>query len=66
MALYGVLIWTLSVLVVIGCVVLFALVRFVVPRRRHRRRRVQRGAASGSGARPAASRAARRSSTSLR
>jgi hypothetical protein len=65
MALYAVLIWTLSVLIVIGCVVVFALVRFVVPRKR-RRRRVQRGAPSGSGARPAAARAARRSSTSLR
>ena len=65
MALYGVLIWTLSVLIVIGCVVLFALVRFVVPRKR-RRRRVQRGAPSGEEVRPAAARAARRSSTSLR
>jgi hypothetical protein len=65
MALYGVLIWTLSVLIVIGCVVLFALVRFVVPRKRHRRR-VARGASKGAGQGPAASRAARRSSTSLR
>jgi heme/copper-type cytochrome/quinol oxidase subunit 2 len=64
-AIYGVLIWTLSILIVIGCVVLFALVRFVVPHRRTRRR-VQRGAPSGSGVRPAASRAARRSSTSIR
>jgi hypothetical protein len=65
MALYGVLIWMLSVLVIIGCVVLFALVRFVIPRKRHRRR-VQRAAAPGSGARPDASRAARKSSTSIR
>jgi hypothetical protein len=64
-AIYGVLIWTLSILIVIGCVVLFALVRFVIPRRRPRRR-VQRGAPSGAGVRPAASRAARRSSTSIR
>jgi hypothetical protein len=65
MALYGVLIWTLSVLIVIGCVVLFALVRFVIPHRRHRRR-IQRGAPSDPGARPSAARAARRSSTSMR
>ena len=65
MAIYGVLMWTLSILVVIGCVVLFALVRFVIPHRRPRRR-VQRGALSGPGLRPTASRAARKSSTSMR
>ena len=65
MAIYGVLVGTLSILIVIGCVVLFALVRFVIPQKRHRRR-VQRAGPSGSGARPDAARAARRSSTSMR
>jgi len=65
MALYAVLVWTLSVLVIIGCVVLFALVRFVIPHKRQRRR-IQRASPSDVGPRPAASRAARKSSTSMR
>lgn len=65
MAIYGVLIWTLSILIVIGCVVLFALVRFVIPHRRQRRRVQRLGAPSGP-LRPTDSRAARKSSTSMR
>jgi hypothetical protein len=34
-----VLIWSLSVLLLIGCVLLYALVRYVIPKRRARRRR---------------------------
>jgi hypothetical protein len=37
-----VLIWSLSVLLVIGGVLLYALVRYVIPRHRARRRRARR------------------------
>ena len=41
-----VMIWSLSVLLLIGCVLLYALVKYVIPQRRARRRLVKRQRAS--------------------